>query len=108
MGNVADPRDDAVMDLCTARTYARQSFLADGVIDPNEERVLTLMEEATNVISIYRLREKAADAFVKIGVNKYVRTLFKDANAAITIFTPPLDTPSNVVAFPARTPLEAS
>lgn len=111
VANVADPRDDAIIDLRIVYKAIYQEYQSnDGRIDSSEQDTLTLLESAANVVSTYRLREKAADAFVKIGVNKYVRTLFKDANAAIAIFTPPLDTPSNVVPFTGHghSPLEAS
>jgi len=109
VANVADPRDDAIIDLRIVYKAIYQEYQSnDGRIDSSEQRTLTLLDSAANVVSTYRLREKAADAFVKIGVNRYTRTLFRDANAAITIFTPPVDTPSNVVAFPHRTPREAS
>lgn len=102
MGNVADPRDDAIVDLQIARKRAEAAFAADGVIDENEALSLRLMDSGIATVSSFRLREKAADAFVKIGVNKYVRTLFKDADAAIS------DLPGNVIAFPEHSPLDAA
>ena len=111
VANVADPRDDAIIDLRIVYRAIYQEYQSnDGMIDSSEQHTLTLLESAANVVSTYRLREKAADAFVKIGVNKYTRSLFRDADAVIAIFTPPSDVPSNVVPFSGHghSPLEAS
>ncbi len=111
VANVADPRDDAIIDLRIVYKAIYQEYQSnDGRIDSSEQHTLTLLESAANVVSTYRLREKAADAFVKVGINKYTRSLFRDADAVIAIFTPSSEVPANVVPFSGHghSPLEAS
>ncbi|MGI8406024.1 MAG: hypothetical protein ACR2OE_14900 [Thermomicrobiales bacterium] len=97
MGNVADPRDDALLDLRISQNRILHAFNADGSIDPSEQTALNLLDNAIAQLSDYRLREKAADTWVKVGtMNKYVRGLYRDAGVEIPAV------PVNVTQFRQR------
>lgn len=99
MANVPSPVDDIVFDLKRASRALRTWFMRDGRIDEDERVMLVAIETSTDELSAFRLRQQAAEQWVKTGtVTAYTRQNFRRAGAEIVSLE--RVRAKNVVPFP--------
>lgn len=91
MGINVHPLDRGIDAMAEVRGQMVAVMEIDG-IDADEAATLAAFDEAHGGISQYRLREVAADAYVRNGIMRHVTALFADSQAVIAPRRPALDT----------------
>lgn len=86
MGDTQHPLDRAVDGLYDTRELLVHALASDGISE-EDQQALQAFDEQRSEVSIYRIREVAAEAYKRNGPTRYVAALFADAKVGIVDLT---------------------